>query len=257
MALTAASRFWFAVLVVGQWIFIVYLIRFYGGNALHGDFNAWNKIFPSAHVPGAAVHNTMVALHLALAVAIMACGQLQLVPGVRARAPALHRWTGRFYALAVVVSCLVGLQMVWLREQNTGDVFQQLGISLDAVLTIVFAALAVHYAIARDIKTHRRWALRLFLGASGVWFFRVGLMAWIMINQAPVGFDPKTFRGPFLTILSFASYLLPLALLELYLRARERGPAAKSAMAAGLVVATLVMGVGIAGAAMMMWLPRM
>ena len=56
--------------------------------------------------------------------------------------------------------------------------------------------------------------------ASGVWFFRVGLMLWVVVNQGPAGFDTETFRGPFLTFLSLAQSLLPLAILEL-ISARE------------------------------------
>ena len=36
---------------------------------------------------------------------------------------------------------------------------------------------------------------------NGVWFFWLGLLLWLMIHQQPVGFDPKTFTGPFLTFL--------------------------------------------------------
>jgi hypothetical protein len=92
---------------------------------------------------------------------------------------------------------------------------------------------------------------------SAVWFFRVGLMGWLVINGGPVGFDPQSFRGPFLDVLAFAQYLLPLALLELYLRAQaSRNPLAGIGVAATLCVATVLMGVGIFGAAMGMWLPR-
>jgi len=91
--------------------------------------------------------------------------------------------------------------------------------------------------------------------ASGVWFFRVGLMLWVLLNKGPAGFDPKTFQGPFLTFWAFGQYLLPLAVLELYLRARDRGGApARLAMAAGLFVLTVAMGVGIVVATMGLWL---
>jgi hypothetical protein len=70
---------------------------------------------------------------------------------------------------------------------------------------------------------------------NGVWFFRVGLMLWLVLNNGPVGFDPKTFRGPFLDFWSFADYLLPLAVLEVYLRTQDRaGTLGKFAVAAGL-----------------------
>jgi hypothetical protein len=72
-----------------------------------------------------------------------------------------------------------------------------------------------------------------------------------------VGFDPKTFQGPFLTFLGLAQFLLPLAVLELYLRAERSSPLGRLAMAGGLVVLTLAMGAGIGAATVGMWLPRL
>ncbi len=43
---------------------------------------------------------------------------------------------------------------------------------------MICAAMALHYALARNIDAHKRWALRTFIVVSGVWFFRVGLMLW-------------------------------------------------------------------------------
>jgi hypothetical protein len=54
----------------------------------------------------------------------------------------------------------------------------------------------------------------------------------------------------------FGCYLLPLAVLELYLRAKESaGPSGRFAMAGGPVVLTALMGVGIFGVATFMWRP--
>ena len=62
--------------------------------------------------------------------------------------------------------------------------------------------------------------------------------------------------GPFDLILGLACYLAPLAVLEVYLRARDQGGAlGKSVMAAALVVLTAAMGVGLVGACMLMWRP--
>jgi hypothetical protein len=44
-----------------------------------------------------------------------------------------------------------------------------------------------------------------------VWFFRLGLTLWLLVHQAPVGFDPKTFSGPFLIVLTLAQSLVPAA----------------------------------------------
>jgi len=66
------------------------------------------------------------------------------------------------------------------------------------LVIIVCAILAWRYATHRNFAAHRPWALRLFLVVSGVGFFRVGLLFWILVTRGPFGFDPKTSLGPFL-----------------------------------------------------------
>jgi hypothetical protein len=93
---------------------------------------------------------------------------------------------------------------------------------------------------------------------SGVWFFRVGLFFWIIVNSGPVGFDPKTFTGPVFVVIGFAQYLLPLAILEGYFRAQRGGShGAQLVMSATLITVALAMCVGIFGVTAFMWLPNM
>jgi hypothetical protein len=255
--LKAAATSWFIVAILGQCVFVAYVIGFYGRSAINGRFEEWNEVLPHGHVAGDTVGNVVVSLHLLFAVVVIVGGVLQLIPQVRRIAPAFHRWNGRVYLSSVLVMGIGGLVMVWTRGA-VGDLSQHVAISINALLIIGFAGMALHHARARRIDLHRRWALRLFLAVSGVWFFRVGLMAWIVANQGPVGFDPDTFQGPFLTVLAFAQYLLPLAVLELYFRAQASGSArARIAMAAGLGAATLVTATGVAAASAIMWLPRL
>ena len=255
--LKAAATSWFVVAILGQWMFVAYVIGFYGRAAIRGRFEEWNKVLPHGYVAGDTMGNLVVSLHLLFAVVVIVGGALQLIPQVRRIAPAFHRWNGRVYLSSVLVMSVGGLVMVWTRGA-VGDLSQHVAISTNALLIIGFAGMALHHARARRIDVHRRWALRLFLAVSGVWFFRVGLMFWIVANQGPAGFDPKTFQGPFLTFLAFAQYLLPLAVLELYFRAQASGNArARIAMTAGLGAATLVTATGIAAATAIMWLPRL
>jgi tetratricopeptide (TPR) repeat protein len=108
----------------------------------------------------------------------------------------------------------------------------------------------------RDFTTHRRWALRLFLVASASWFIRLGF-AVTLILLGPIGFDSTTFTGPLVTFWSLAQYLLPLGVLELYLRAQDRPGALRRLATAGVVfVLTLAMGAGMALVAMGSWLPN-
>jgi uncharacterized membrane protein len=255
--LRAAATFWVVVTILGQLVFVAYIGLFYGRAAAQGQPELWNKVLQAGYASGATFNNAVLATHLLLAFVITAGGLLQLVPMIRRRWPRLHRWNGRVYLTGAVGASVAGLIMIWTRDTG-GDLSQHLAISLSALLIFAFAGLALRHARARQFDIHRRWALRLFLVVSGGWFFRVGLMFWIVLNQGPVGFDPKTFTGPFITFLSFAEYLLPLAVLELYFRA-QRGHdwRARLAVAAGLFVLTLAMSAGIAAASAIMWLPHM
>jgi hypothetical protein len=243
--LETSARLWFLTAVAGQWMFAAHVAAFYGGAALRGDLAHWNLVLPHGYVEGETFGNAAVAAHLVLAFLVLVGGPLQFVAGVRARLPRVHRWIGRVYLVTAMTTALVGLYMLMTRG-TIGDLPQHIAICLNALLIVMFGGFAWLAALSRDFAAHRRWVLRLFLAVGGVWFFRVGFMAWVGYNGAPVGFDPNTFTGPFLTFLSFAQTLLPLAVLELYFRAQQAyAPAAKLAVAAGVAVLTFVMGFGI------------
>jgi hypothetical protein len=244
------------MLVAGQLLFVAYLLGFYGRHAAQGQLAAWNKVVPHAYRTGDTVGNLAMAMHVGLAALVIGGGMLQLLPWLRNRMPALHRWNGRLYVVGALAASTAGLYMVWIRG-SVGDLGQHIGLTLDAVLIWAFAFLAVRAAWQRRMTDHRRWALRLFIAVSGVWFYRVGLMFWILVNGGPAGFDPDSFTGPFLTVLAFADYLLPLAALELYLLAQRAGSRLQLGAAVTIAGLSLVMAAGGAVAAMGMWLPRL
>ena len=255
-ALQTSARLWFLVAALGQWIFAIYVAGYYGPLILEGGLQALNETrLPNGFIPGDTVGNVAMAAHLLVAVIVMGGGPLQLIPQIRARYPAFHRWSGRTYMLTVVTTSIAGFYLTWTRPLF-GSLTNSIGTSVDGVLIVVFAALALRYALARDIRTHRRWALRLFMAASGVWFLRVGLRLWLFLTGG-IGIDFKTFTGPFLDINSFAQFLLPLAILELYFRARDgANENGRLAMAFCLFMLTILMGIGIFQVTMNSWLPR-
>jgi hypothetical protein len=256
-ALKNAARFWFVVAVIGQLIFVYYLLAHYGLSAAKGDLQTWNKVVPHAYVPGKTLANLAFGAHVALAVIVFVGGMLQLIPQIRSYAPSFHRWNGRLYLAGAVTTSIAGLYMVWFRG-IPGAFIQHVAITINALLIILFAGIVLRYAMQRKFIDHRRWALRLFMVVVSVWFFRIAFALWLMIHQKPVGFDPKTFTGPFLTFLAFANYLVPLAVLELYLWAQDRGSAtARTVTAGALFVLTIAMAAGIFAATMVFWLPRL
>jgi predicted membrane protein DUF2306 len=257
-ALTGAARLWFVVTVAGQWIFAAYIVALYGGAAARGDLGAWNAVLPHGYVAGHPLGNLALAAHLALAAVLHVGGPLQLVPWIRGRFPAFHRRLGRVYVPTACAAGVSGLYLALSGRKVVGDLSQHVAIVINGVLILACAVMAWRTAVARDFGAHARWALRLFLVVSGVWFFRVGLMFWLAVNGGPVGFDPKSFSGPFLTFLAFAQYLLPLAVAEAYTRARTGGSAAaRLATAVALAAAAAAMALGILVAARVLWLPRL
>ena len=251
-----AARFWFVATFAGQLLFAFAVASFYGLTALRGDYHGWSRFISRGHVAGDTIGNFAVAMHVLSAVLIMLAGSLQLIPQVRNRFPVFHRWNGRIYMLAAVAIAAAGLYMTWIRG-TVGDVSQHIGATLNAVLIVLCAAMALRYAMARDFKTHRRWALRLFLVSSAAWFLRLVFFLSLAVFKGPFGFDPQTFTGPFLTIMTYAQYLVPLTVLELYLRAQDRpGAVRRMATAALLFVLTLGMTAGIVAVSMAVWLPQ-
>lgn len=225
-ALRTAAGLWFFVTVLGQWVFLYRIVGQYGIATMSGDFAGWtrNNLLFKGYVPGDTAGNFAFAAHVVLAAVVTFGGMLQLIPRIRTRAIAFHRWNGRAFLVAAATASVAGLYMVWVRHATSGPV-NSIGVSLNAVLILVFVPLAWRAARAGEIDSHRRWALRTFIVANGVFFKRVAL-------------------GPD-WLFEFASYLIPLAILELYLRAKvSRSRNAQLAMAVVLLMAVVYMSIG-------------
>ncbi len=255
-ALRHAVTAWFALAFLGHLIFVAYILAvFYPPIAVHGADGLAGLHLPNGFREGDLLGNLAAAFHVLIAVAVIGGGPLQLPPALRTRYPAFHRILGRGYVLAAVLSATAGLYMVWTRG-TVGGLVGHIAISGDGILILVFSALTFYHAIGRRIATHRRWALRLFMVASAVWFFRVGLMAWVALTGG-IGIDFATFNGPALDFIFFAQYLLPLFMLEWYFRVQHPVSSAEQwAFTGVLSVLSVYMAVGIFAATTGMWLPR-
>jgi len=256
--LNATGATWLTTAILGQWFFALYIFMFYGGHAINGDWQSWSNRMIHGFVEGDWLGNLSVFLHITLAFVITFCGPLQLIPQVRLYLPKFHRWNGRVYMLTALVISVSSIYMVWAREAVIGGVSGQLGTTLDGLLIIAFAILATRYAMKRQFAIHQRWALRLFIVVSGVWFFRVIRGFWIMANNGTSPGSNGNLTGPFDMILNFAGYLVPLLILELYFFAKHKGNASvQFLMASFLIGLTVITGLGIYSAGNIFWLPNL
>lgn len=248
--LSGSAAIWFLMALLGQWAFLYYIIGFYGVSIAQGNFQAWTKntsLF-KGYVAGDTVGNLFFAAHISLAAVVTFGGALQLIPQIRSSAISFHRWNGRVFLLTAVAASLVGLWLIWVRGDSP-TLSNSIAISLNAALIILFAALAWRAAVAREIPRHRRWALRTYIVANGVWFERVGFFAWLTATNGAAG-------ESFFRVWAFACYLLPLAVLELYLRTKDdANPRRRLAMACALLVLTAIMSAGAFGLAAISWWP--
>lgn len=247
-ALNGAAKFWFTIAVIGQMIFAYYIVARYTG------WNITQKIEELHFTGDEPLGIFWVATHLFLAVIVTVCGPLQLIPQIRDKAPLFHRVNGRLYAFSAIAISLVGLIATIIRGPSAG-IYNAAGFSINAVLIMVCAVMAVRFAMIGNISNHRRWAMRLFLMVSGTWFYRVILMFWFAANQGPVG-HTDAFDGPFNIVLAFGFFILPLFILELYFRAQKSNSSVeRSLVAISLFVLTLMMGAGVAITTIAMWIP--
>lgn len=248
-ALSAATTLWFTAVVIGQGLFLYYIVRFYYPSTLTGNFQAWrtNDNLIMGYVAGDAVGNLAFGAHVVMAGIVTFGGALQLIPQIRARAPAVHRWIGRLFLTTAIGASLAGLWMTWARGAYVA-LPGSVATSLDGVLILIFAGLAWRTALARDFAAHRRWAMRTFMVANAVWFLRVGFVVAALVCLA-TGLPEPGMKSAFFITWNFGCYLAPLAMLELYFLAQKPGAAlGRLALAGGIVAATAVMSVGAVGA---------
>ncbi|MCF6318250.1 MAG: DUF2306 domain-containing protein [Proteobacteria bacterium] len=199
--LQGTATLWFIIALIGQWIFVYYVATYFGGLLIDkGVLGMKGTHLPHGYVEGDMFGNVAIAMHVLLTIIIMGFGPLQLIPWIRKNFPQFHRVNGRVYLLPAYLTSFIGLYMV-LTRGVIGGIWGHIAISLDGILIIIFATVTLRYALARKIVQHRRWALRLFMVVSAVWFFRVGLMGWFVLTGG-VGIDKETFTGPFITFIS-------------------------------------------------------
>jgi len=98
-------------------------------------------------------------LHISASPIALVFGLFQFLPKLRKARPAVHRWSGRIYALAVLVGGLAGLL---LSAGSLDRPVAAVGFGMLAVLWLGTTGQAVRLAMAGRIAEHRRWMIRSY-----------------------------------------------------------------------------------------------
>ena len=240
--LIQTGKVWFITATIGQYAFGLYVILYFGTTAATDRFSIWNKSLFSGIIPGDWLGNVSLVFHILLASVILFGGPLQFMHFIRNRFRRFHRYLGRVYVTLAVLISLTGVIMT-IMDKSFGSFFVQLATSVSAIYICWFAVMTFKNAIRRNIQTHRRWALRLFMMANGVWFIRVWPNAWRLLNNDLFGSYPEN-------AVVFFTYIVPLQLilLELYFAALKKNkPGLQWTAFVIILVFTVIMAVGIYG----------
>ena len=255
-ALRAAAATWYVAAIAGQAAFAGFILAFVVPRLLAGDLPGLNdKQHITGYVPGDAAGNANLIAHLLVGAVMTVSAMLQLLPALRRRWPAVHRWNGRAFMVTAAVATLSGFYLTWVRGSQL-NLPSAVSTSVNGALILLTLALAWRAARARDLARHRRHALRAFLLVNGVWFLRLGIASAAM-GLAAAGQRLELDGALFLAI-GIGSWAIPLAALELYFVAeRSQGDALKWATAALVLVLAVITTAAGAAAWLGMWAPRL
>ena len=148
--LDLSAKFWFATLLVGQALFSYYIVMLYYMATLNQDIEQFNQVMPGGHIQGDFWGNVAVVIHVLFAAIITVGGLMQLIPFIRSKWPAIHRWNGRLYVMTALIMSLSGMFMVLTRyEKIVGGLIGHIAIMVNGAIIIVCAVKAFKYARMR------------------------------------------------------------------------------------------------------------
>lgn len=101
----------------------------------------------------------VLGVHVAAAVAALASGGLALGLGLRKQHWVLHRWTGRGYVVAVLISATAGIPLAFTA---TGGAPAAAGFLVLNGVWLRTVAGTYRLARRRDLAKHRAWAVRSY-----------------------------------------------------------------------------------------------
>lgn len=120
--------------------------------------------------------------HVGLAPVALALLPLQFWKGLRMRRPALHRWLGRIYAMAILCA---GVGSILMALGTKAGPVASVGFLLLGVAWITSTALAVWHIRNRRVSEHRAWMIR----SAALTFAAVTLRLEMPILAMTVGLD--------------------------------------------------------------------
>jgi hypothetical protein len=154
-------------------------------------------------------HRFRLMTHISGGVLALICGPFQFWTGLRAKAFAFHRWTGRLYLVGVLAGASgAGMMAYFSQPRNFG-----VSLGFMALAQLLCTAVAYLAILRRQVPLHKEWMVRSYLVTFGFVTFR-------LISDYPPGVNWGTFADRAATV-TWACWVVPLLGYEI-IRATRR-----------------------------------
>jgi uncharacterized membrane protein len=169
-----------------------------------------------AAFPGMMNHianrNLAFILHISASPVALVLGLFQFRPRLRSKYPGVHRWSGRIYAVAVLIGGLAGLVLAFGISDRPIAAF---GFGTLSILWIGATARAVQLAMAGRMAEHQRWVYRSYALTFAAVTLRLILPFFIVLGDMEYS-QASNYVG-------WISWVPNLLFIEFYLRRRKAG----------------------------------
>ncbi|MFK7936540.1 MAG: DUF2306 domain-containing protein [Saprospiraceae bacterium] len=209
-----AARLLVTTVWVSSILFGLYIFAFYFIALLEGNTAQWNETLPDLYDKKERSATIGIGIHFAAGSLILILGCIQLISQIRLKYPIVHRWLGRLYVLAALLTAVGGLAFIFTKG-TIGGIIMDIGFTGYGLLTFAAAIATIHYARAGDFEQHRAWAIRLFALAIGSWLYRMDYGFWFLFTDG-LG-HTKQFTGSFDYFMDFFFYLPNLLVAEIFI----------------------------------------
>lgn len=232
-----------AVVWVSTGLFALYILARYIGAISDGRLGAWNRDLPGLYEPHIPFATAGVGIHFLGGTILLLLGPLQFVQMIRDRTPDVHRWIGRVYAAAALVTGLGGLAFI-ARKGTVGGLPMDIGFALYGALTVLAAVMTAIYGWRRQFVAHRAWAVRLFALVIGSWLYRMDYGFWETLTHR-LG-HTANFDGPFDVFMDFFFFVPNVVLAEIIIRAPQSRASrtVRAVAASGLALSCIIVVIG-------------
>lgn len=222
-----ATAVWLSTLLFGVYIFFFYVDAY-----LADDLSRWNTGLSTLYIEESATATTGMGLHFLGGAVLLFLGSVQFIELVRLRYPIFHRWVGRVYVGASMLTAVGGFTFI-IVNGTIGGTVMNIGFSVYGILMFGAAIETARHARGQRFEQHRAWALRLFALAIGSWLYRIEYAVWYLLTDGLGGTSGLT--GPFDQVMTFFFFIPNLIIVELWLRARPQHSAKSIKAVASLV----------------------